>query len=135
MIYVDVDVKREGEIKDVGDKMFKRFKQMVLSLERNIKIEAPVKTSLLRSSIHHEINEPTSADDTYSAVVGTNVNYAPYVNFGAASHIIVPLDKKALKFNMGGQTVFAKKVFHPGTQPNPFFERGIEITKKEFGLI
>jgi len=120
MIYVDVDVKREGEIKDVGDKMFKRFKQMVLSLERNIKIEAPVKTSLLRSSIHHEINEPTSADDTYSAVVGTNVNYAPYVNFGTASHIIVPLDKK---------------VFHPGTQPNPFFERGIEITKKEFGLI
>jgi len=126
MIGISADVTKSGNTEDIEDKITAIFKKIVYSLERNITIEAPVDEGLLRGSIHSDFST-----DERSAVVGTNVYYAPYVNFGTAAHIIVPSNKKALKFKVNGKDVFSKRVFHPGTQPNPFFERGMEITKRE----
>lgn len=46
-----------------------------MQAERNVKLEAPVDTGRLRNSITH-----TASGDT--AYVGTNVEYAPYVEYG-----------------------------------------------------
>jgi hypothetical protein len=40
-----------------------------------------------------------------------------YLEFGTKPHVILPKEKGALKFDVGGETVFAKEVFHPGTKP------------------
>jgi hypothetical protein len=46
--------------------------------------------------------------------------YASYVEGGTAPHVIEPRRAGALRFQIGGRTVFATKVNHPGTQPKPF---------------
>ncbi|WP_327415386.1 hypothetical protein [Streptomyces sp. NBC_01233] len=43
-----------------------------------------------------------------------------YVLDGTRPHVIRPRRAKALRFDMGGRTVFAKKVNHPGTRANNF---------------
>jgi len=55
------------------------------------------------------------------------VEYGLYVEYGTQPHVIRPKNKKVLRWNKqkGSTTrkstdIFAKKVTHPGTQPNPF---------------
>ena len=56
-----------------------------------------------------------------AAEVFAEAEYAPFVEFGTRAHIIRPRKRKALRFFAGGETVLAKKVFHPRTRPRPFF--------------
>ena len=39
--------------------------------------------------------------------------------------------RKFLKFQVGGQTVFARKVNHPGTRPDPFLEAAQDYAGEE----
>ncbi len=61
---------------------------------------------------------------------------APEANFlesGTQPHEIRPRDKKALRFQAGGQTVFARVVHHPGTKPLHLVEKSIgadEVTAR-----
>ncbi|MEU4584873.1 hypothetical protein AB0F92_22700 [Kitasatospora aureofaciens] len=48
-----------------------------------------------------------------------------YVVEGTRPHIIRPRRAKALRFEIGGRTVFAKVVHHPGTRANPFLQRAL----------
>jgi hypothetical protein len=49
--------------------------------------------------------------------VGTNVVYAPHLEFGTRPHTIVPRKAKALSWvSAGGQRVFAAIVHHPGSR-------------------
>lgn len=43
-----------------------------------------------------------------------------YVVSGTRPHIIRPVRAQALRFRVGGRTVFAKIVHHPGTDANNF---------------
>lgn len=59
--------------------------------------------------------------------VGTNVEYAAVVEFGSDPHVIRPNDADGwLRFEDGGQVVYAKEVHHPGTAPQPFLEPALE---------
>ncbi|MBT2490649.1 hypothetical protein J7E96_19440 [Streptomyces sp. ISL-96] len=52
----------------------------------------------------------------------------PAVRFvldGTRPHVIRPRRAKALRFDMGGRMVFAKKVNHPGTRANNFLEAAL----------
>lgn len=42
-----------------------------------------------------------------------------YLEFGTRPHVILPKGE-ALKFEIEGETIFAKSVFHPGTKPLGF---------------
>jgi HK97 gp10 family phage protein len=53
-----------------------------LQVERDAKINAPVDTGRLRASISHRLNN--SGTDNPSASIGTNVEYAKYVEYGTA---------------------------------------------------
>jgi len=76
--------------------------------------KAPVDTGRLKNSVKWEVNYKDSSIDFYM------VDYASDVEFGTKPHVIVPKNKKALHWKSGGKDVFAKKVNHPGTRPQPF---------------
>ena len=68
-----------------------------------------------------------------SAVVHftTDASYVHFVIDGTAPHTITPVNGDWLVFNVGGEWVFAHSVDHPGTQPNPFQQRALDITEPE----
>lgn len=87
------------------------------------KVLAPVDTGRLRASIRIESRRTFTLRTVYT--IGSDVSYAPMVNDGTRPHLIRPKTKQALKFQVGGRTVFAKVVHHPGTRANPFLDRAL----------
>lgn len=87
------------------------------------KILCPVDTGRLRASIKGKASRTWTLRPQFT--VSSNVDYAPMVHDGTRPHIIRPRTKQVLKFNVGGQTVFAKVVHHPGTRARPFLDRAL----------
>ena len=55
--------------------------------------------------------------------------YGSFVRGGTKPHEIRPKKKGGvLVFKIGGRTIFAKKVNHPGTKANPYHERTMKQT-------
>ena len=127
MMSLHVELSKNQKLEEMTkERIREEFKNVGYSLERNIKIECPVKSGNLKSS--HSL----VFIDENNLAVGTAVEYAPIVNFGSVAHIIRPKEAKALAFkNNKGKLIYRKLVRHPGTQPNPYFERGIIRTNKE----
>jgi HK97 gp10 family phage protein len=92
----------------------------------------PVDTGRLRTSLQIRV-------DTDRVIIGPNENIAPYggyVEFGTKPHTIVP--KKpggVLVFKMNGQTVYTKKVRHPGTKAQPYVRPAFEAWVDSLGTM
>ena len=71
-------------------------------------------TGTLQRSINYQLQDE---GDRIAATVGTNVVYAGIHEYGGTTraHVIEARKAKALAFQMGGQTVFFKRVNHPGS--------------------
>jgi HK97 gp10 family phage protein len=95
-----------------------------LKIQANAKLRTPVDSGTLKRSIETEL-----APDGMSAVVGTNVEYAPHVEFGTAPHKITVKDAGVLS---NGKEVFGKEVDHPGTPATPFLFPAFEEEQKDF---
>jgi HK97 gp10 family phage protein len=99
------------------DELPKKWKNFLIVLSMNLRNElvsiAPVDTGRLRSSIK-------VVPQGNNVIMISMPDYALYVEFGTAPHIIRPKNAKALHWQTGGKDVFAKIVHHPGTQPQPF---------------
>lgn len=54
--------------------------------------------------------------------------YGPFVHEGTPAHVINPRFKKVLRFvpRGGNGFVFTRRVFHPGTAPDPFLYNALE---------
>lgn len=82
----------------------------------------------LRQSITHEVNEG-------SAAVGTNVVYARIHEEGGNTgpRTIVPVNAQALRFEIGGNVIFAKSVEHPGSEipARPFLKPALDAKQNE----
>lgn len=99
------------------------------ALRGGMVMEAPVKKGFLRGSIEEPVTLGT-------AHFGINIGafYWEFIQFGTGlkgpkgrAYDIFPKTKKALRFVVGGQVVFAKFVKdHPGQKPNPFVDRAID---------
>ena len=92
---------------------------LVPALKRN----TPVRSGKLRNSTRFQIKgtrDDQALDVRQGARTEKGVIYRPFVTGGTRPHEIRPVTAKALRFNVGGRVVFAKKVNHPGTKPNPF---------------
>lgn len=61
-----------------------------------------------------------SVPDAAMGEMTAKAPYASHVEGGTEPHVILPKNGQFLKFNIGGRTVFARKVNHPGTKPHPF---------------
>jgi hypothetical protein len=62
--------------------------------------------------------------------------YAAFVELGTRAHDIVPRTKKVLRFKPKGATsvVYAKRVRHPGTRPQPFMLPGAQNAVRKVGF-
>ncbi len=58
------------------------------------------------------------------ATVESTDEIAYYYHSGTRPHVIRPRNARALRFTVGGRTVFARSVNHPGTRPHPYVEAG-----------
>ena len=90
-----------------------------------LKSRTPVRTGKLRASTRFQLkgtDESMRVEVRQGARSAAGVMYRPFVTGGTRPHEIRPVNAKALRFNIGGRTVFAKRVNHPGTKPNPYHE-------------
>ena len=51
---------------------------------------------------------------------------AHFLEWGTAPHFIAAKNASALRFTVGGQTIFRKSVHHPGTRERPFMREARE---------
>lgn len=95
-------------------------------LQANMVKEAPIDTGRLRGSI--QFPEKVSS---LKYQISINARYWEWLQFGTGPYVIKPKTKKVLRFEVGGRTVFAKFVNHPGIKPNPFIDRAIDKTSNK----
>lgn len=77
------------------------------------------RTGNTRRAIHggaDKLNNGATIYLAHGSIVGL------YMEEGTAPHVIRPKNKKALRFTVGGSTIFAKKVNHPGIKARPIVE-------------
>lgn len=69
--------------------------------------------------------------------VSTDVNYAPYVEYGTAPHVIRPRTAGGTLayFTSSGNKRFAKVVKHPGTKPVYMFTRSVGTIRPRMALM
>lgn len=90
--------------------------------EDQLQTTSPVDTGNMRQQTVVR-DERTSEGARVTARVDTD--YARYVAEGTRPHEIVPRNARALRFTVGGRTVFATRVMHPGTQGNAWWDESL----------
>ena len=101
---------------------FKGLERFAKILKDEIKAGAPgslkdgVETRVNRIALRVEVGSTHSSGEPVPQ----------WVEFGTPPHEITPKTAKVLRwFSDSGKAIFAKRVHHPGTAPNPYFRRGI----------
>lgn len=110
----------------VGQEVQKAIALSVGLINRNAKMEAPVKTGTLRRGIRSKFSP-------FRGSVESTLAYGIYVHEGTSAHIIRPIRKKALYWKGARHPV--KSVRHPGTRANPFMKRGAEKSEGQVQAI
>lgn len=79
-----------------------------------------------------EIRSRTTQDSGRYVRVAISVGQTgQYLIEGTRPHMIFPRRARALRFAVGGQTVFARYVHHPGTAPVPIHEEAMQAVHAE----
>ncbi|MEM2003164.1 MAG: HK97 gp10 family phage protein [Nitrososphaerota archaeon] len=87
---------------------------------------SPVRTGqLMRSWSYRKIS-----DSKY--IVGSKAEYASFVEFGTRPHVIYPRRARALRFEVDGEVVFARRVHHPGTPAQKFVAQALRLVQNRF---
>ncbi|MFA5711470.1 hypothetical protein [Mycolicibacterium sp.] len=111
-----------GVVQDVG-------RRRLASLQRRIanqaRADVPVKTGNLGRSIREGEIKMVGPFRVEGSVEAT-ADYAAAVHEGSRPYVIRPRKAKALRFQVGGRTVFAARVNHPGVRARPFLRNAAE---------
>ena len=91
----------------LAEELDKAIGRAALKVQAEVQKNCPVKTGRLRNSIVTD-----KVDGVWT--VGTNLEYAEYVEAGAEPHVIRPKNKQFLRFQIGEKVIFTKQVNHPG---------------------
>lgn len=59
------------------------------------------------------------------------VPYAQYVHEGTRSHVISAINGQVLRFTSRGRVIFARRVRHPGSRPDPFLYEAAEAAESD----
>lgn len=104
-----------------------------LLIERDAKRLCPVDTGRLRASISYRLI--SAGTEVLAVEVGTNVQYAPYVEFGTRPHFPPPeaLKRWAKLHGMkpGAEFAIARKIAVEGTPPKPFLFPALNANKSK----
>jgi len=125
-------VRRRSGLTRTGKEKFKqKLKSIGFQIEREAKDRAPVDTGRLRSSITTNVFD---RGDEILVKVGTNVEYAPALEFGTGPYIIEADDAEALQWTdpETGEPVFATSVEHPGIEPQPFLLPAVDYVRSRY---
>jgi phage gpG-like protein len=113
----------------VKDGLARAVARLGLELQRKVQAEKltgqvlKVRTGSLRSSINTEISE---AAEEVAASVGTNIRYARIHEYGVDHPWLIEAKAaKALRFEIGGRTVFARSVRHPPLPERSFLRSAL----------
>lgn len=119
----------------VGGFVNRMLRKLYHILEPILKTETPVKTGRLRASTRGQIlyngtNQVLSVRQ--GAKTKEGAFYGRFVREGTAAHVITPRHKGGvLAFQYKGELVFAKRVQHPGTKPNPYHMRTLDKARPQ----
>lgn len=114
---------RDPRLVDVPAKKFLNRSGVLVA--GNVRERTPVDTGRLRSSITHELR------GTSSVRIGTNVKYAPSVEFGSQPHFppVAALQPWARRHGFpagtGGAFLVARAISRRGTKPREMFKKGL----------
>lgn len=113
------DFRNAGESIDLA--AAKVVRETAEAVVANAVAMAPKRTGAMADSITIRYINPTTAE------VGPASLYSLYVEMGTKPHVIKPKSPGGvLVFKVGGKTVYARSVNHPGTKPQPFMRPALE---------
>lgn len=111
------------------DRLIATTRKLGLDLQRHVQADKlsgqvlKVRTGRLRSSINLAVDNTATS---VSATVGTNVSYASIHEFGVSHPWIIEARRgKALAFEVGGNTIFRKRVTHPPLPERSFLRSAL----------
>lgn len=87
---------------------------------RVIKTRTPKKTGATAESWTIHYHKKDSDGVIWEISPDGREKEVTFLEFGTKPHVIEPNVREALRFEVDGEVVFAKKVFHPGTKPLGF---------------
>jgi hypothetical protein len=99
----------------------------VLSVGRRVEARAVVRAPVDKGSLRarRTTRLVSAGGRLVRCEVSFNVDYAAAVHDGTRPHVIVPRNRKVLRFKVGGKIVYARRVNHPGTRPRPFLRQAL----------
>ena len=135
----DVQAAMEQAVRDLhGEPMLQAMRRATLLVERQAKMNAPVNTGRLRASITPEVR--TAAGNTVEGVVGSNVVYAPFMEYGTRPHYppLAPLIRWVqLQLKVKGSAAIAvakgvqRKIGRRGLRARRYLRDAVEINRAE----
>lgn len=108
--------------KRLGENERKALIAIGIFVEGEAKVRCPVDSGNLRDSIDHYVNEGQK-----SVFVGTNVEYAPYVEFGTGKYA---QDGNGRKTPWAFQDENGNWIWTSGQRPQPYLTPAFEENKK-----
>ena len=112
-----------------GDQLQSKIKQMqqlmLTDAHREVQDKAPRQTGNLKDAIQWKMG--TTSGQVFANTF--KAKYAYWVIDGTRPHIITPKNKKALYWK-GAEHPWAL-VHHPGTKPNPFFDKAVPQIERD----
>lgn len=118
----------DAETQRIGTRRMRSLQRRIANQAR---ADVPVRTGHLGRSVKEGEVRVVGPRTVHGAVLDT-ADYALYVHEGTRPHLIRPRRAKALRFEIGGRTVFARLVRHPGTRARPFLRNaGLRIAGAE----
>ena len=94
-------------------------------IEDQMKVEVPVKTGRLQSSIRRDAQP-------FRAAISTNSGYGLFVDEDTKPHVIEARLGGFLRFVINGQVFFRKRVFHTGTKGQQFRRKTLDAVLPRF---
>lgn len=154
MIAINLQIRNEAAIRRWCDNLERNFMDYVerlvklagLDAERTAKRLVPVRHNILKSSLRLEVNR---YPDRVVARMGTNVHYAPYVEYGTGIHgprkrRIYPRRAKALSWFQRGRGIYVGGRYQAagpggritvrsiaGMKPRPYMRPALEHGSKK----
>ena len=121
------------KVVELEDKHNKQLEQVVKKAGEDVRDIAKDNISKNQSYLTGALsNSITSKHNALKATVTVGKDYGVFVEEGTRAHIIKPKNKSFLRFYIGGNPVFAKKVNHPGTKAKPFLEPALKEVEESF---
>lgn len=105
--------------------------EIVPRAQDKLRLKVKSRSGLLMNS--HRVQPLAVTGSMMATMVENTAPYASYVHDGTRPHVIVPRNAKVLRFvpSGGGGPVFAMRVNHPGTKPQPWLKEAAEDLQRD----